>query len=32
VITRPSAENLGLKEGDPITVVIKSTEVLLARE
>jgi molybdate transport system regulatory protein len=32
VITRRSAENLGLKEGDPITVVIKSTEVLLARE
>jgi molybdate transport system regulatory protein len=31
VITR-RAENLGLKEGDPITVVIKSTEVLLARE
>jgi molybdopterin-binding protein len=32
VITRRSVENLGLKEGDPITVVIKATEVLLARE
>jgi molybdopterin-binding protein len=32
VITRKSAENLGLKEGDTITVVIKATEVLLARE
>jgi molybdopterin-binding protein len=32
VITRKSAENLGLKEGDAITVVIKATEVLLARE
>jgi molybdopterin-binding protein len=32
VITRKSAEGLGLKEGDPIVVVIKATEVLLARE
>jgi molybdate transport system regulatory protein len=32
VITRKSAESLGLKEGDAITVVIKATEVLLARE
>jgi molybdopterin-binding protein len=32
VITRKSAENLGLKEGDTIKVVIKATEVLLARE
>jgi molybdopterin-binding protein len=32
VITRKSSENLGLKEGDAITVVIKATEVLLARE
>jgi molybdate transport system regulatory protein len=31
VITRKSAENLDLKEGDTITVVIKATEVLLAR-
>jgi molybdopterin-binding protein len=32
VITRRSAESLGLKDGDTITVVIKATEVLLARE
>jgi molybdopterin-binding protein len=32
VITRKSSESLGLKEGDTITVVIKATEVLLARE
>ena len=32
VITRKSAENLGLAEGDAITVVIKATEVLLARD
>jgi molybdate transport system regulatory protein len=32
VITRKSVEGLGLKEGDPIVVVIKATEVLLARE
>jgi molybdopterin-binding protein len=31
-ITRRSVENLGLKEGDAITVVIKATEVLLARQ
>ena len=31
-ITRASAERLGLKEGDEVTVVIKATEVLLARE
>jgi molybdopterin-binding protein len=31
VVTRKSVENLGLKEGDTITVVIKSTEVMLAR-
>jgi molybdopterin-binding protein len=31
VITRKSAESLGLAEGDTITVVIKATEVLLAR-
>jgi molybdopterin-binding protein len=30
-ITRGSAERLGLKEGDSVTVVIKATEVLLAR-
>jgi molybdopterin-binding protein len=29
VITRRSAEQLGLKQGDAVTVVIKSTEVML---
>jgi molybdopterin-binding protein len=29
LITRTSAERLGLKPGDPVTVVIKSTEVLI---
>ena len=32
VITRQSAEELGLREGIEVTVVIKSTEVLLARQ
>ena len=31
VITRRSAEQLGLKKGDKVTVVIKSTEVMLER-
>lgn len=31
VITRTSAEQLGLKKGDAVTVVIKSTEVMLAK-
>ena len=31
VITRRSAEELGLKKGDKITVVIKSTEVMLQK-
>jgi molybdopterin-binding protein len=31
-ITRGSAESLGLAEGDDVTVVIKATEVLLAKE
>ena len=31
VITRRSAEKLGLKKGDKVTVVIKSTEVMLER-
>jgi molybdate transport system regulatory protein len=30
-ITRGSVERLGLSEGDKITVVIKATEVMLAR-
>lgn len=29
MITRSSAESLGLKQGDPVSVVIKSTEVLI---
>jgi molybdopterin-binding protein len=31
-ITRGSAESLGLEEGDDVTVVIKATEVMLAKE
>jgi len=31
VITSRSAEELGLKKGDKITVVIKSTEVMLQK-
>ena len=30
-ITRASAEELGLKAGDEVTAVIKSTEVLIAK-
>ncbi len=30
-ITRASAEQLGLKVGDEVTAVIKSTEVLIAK-
>ena len=29
-ITRGSAESMGLKQGDEVTAVIKSTEVLIA--
>jgi molybdopterin-binding protein len=32
VITRRSAEELGLKKGDQVTVVIKSTEVMLQKD
>jgi molybdopterin-binding protein len=32
VITRRSAEELGLKKGDHVTVVIKSTEVMLQKD
>ncbi len=32
VITRRSAEQLGLKKGDSVTVVVKSTEVMLEKE
>jgi len=31
VITRASAEALGLREGDVVTAVIKSTEVMVAK-
>jgi len=31
-ITREAAEDLGLKEGDEVTVLIKSTEVMLGKE
>ena len=31
VITRSSAEHLGLKPGDVVTAVIKSTEVLIEK-
>ena len=31
VITRRSAEQLALKKGDKVTVVIKSTEVMLEK-
>ena len=32
VITRRSAEEMKLKTGDAVTVIIKSTEVLLSKE
>jgi molybdopterin-binding protein len=32
VITRRSAEQLGLKIGDKVTVLIKSTEVMLQKD
>jgi molybdopterin-binding protein len=31
-ITRGSAEDLGLKAGDRVTAVIKSTEVMIAKD
>jgi len=31
VITRQSAEDLGLKKGDAVVVVVKSTEVMIQR-
>lgn len=31
VITRGSAESLGLKEGDEVKVVVKATEVMVAK-
>jgi len=32
VITRRSAKELGLKKGDKVTVLIKSTEVMLQKD
>ena len=32
VVTRTSAEELGLAEGDSVTVIVKSTEVMLAKD
>ena len=32
VITRDSAEELGLKKGDRVAAVVKSTEVMVAKE
>jgi molybdopterin-binding protein len=32
VITRRSAEHLGLKKGDRVTVIIKSTEVMIEKD
>lgn len=31
-ITREAAEELGLSSGDPVTVLVKATEVMLAAE
>jgi len=31
IITRNSAEELGLKKGDDVTVVVKSTEVMIQK-
>ena len=31
VITKESAENLGLKEGDDVAAIIKSTEVIVGK-
>jgi molybdate transport system regulatory protein len=31
VITRQSAEELGLKQGDSVQVVVKSTEVMIQK-
>ena len=32
VITRKSADELSLKEGDAVTVTVKATEVMIAKE
>ncbi len=31
IITRSSAEGLGLKEGDTVSAIVKSTEVMVAK-
>jgi molybdate transport system regulatory protein len=31
-ITRDSAESLALGQGDPVTAIVKSTEVMIAKE
>ena len=31
-ITRTSAESLGLKQGDQVTVIVKATEVMIAKD
>jgi molybdopterin-binding protein len=32
VITREAAEELGLKEGDEVMVIVKATEVMVAKQ
>lgn len=32
VITRQSAEEMGLKKGDAVTAVVKATEVMVSKE
>lgn len=32
IITKESIENLGLKEGDKVSAIIKSTEVMVAKD
>lgn len=32
LITKESAENLGLKKGDDVTAIIKSTEIIVGKE
>ena len=32
VVTRQSVEDLGLSEGDAVTAIIKSTEVMLQKD
>ena len=32
LITKESAQNLGLKEGDTVTAIIKATEVMVGKE